>query len=87
MKELYAQAVMGKQAEEFIASDIGQYLIGCAEQEIAQAHDQLKRVAPWRTRRIRDLQNEIWRAESFQSWLAELVISGKQSLQAIEADE
>ncbi len=85
-QELYATAIMGKDAEEFIQSQIGQYLIGCAEQEIVEAADQLKRVHPWRTRRIRELQNQVWRAESFQSWLAELVVNGKQALQTLEED-
>ena len=86
MKELYAEAIMGKDAEEFINSDIGQYVLGCAEQEIAEAADQLKRVHPWRTRRIRELQNQVWRAESFQSWLAELIVRGRQALQSLEED-
>lgn len=86
MKELFAEAMLGKDAEEFIHSDIGQYVIGCAEQEISEASDQLKRVHPWRTRRIRELQNEIWRAESFQTWLSELVIRGRQAVQQLETD-
>lgn len=84
--ELYAEGIMGRDAEEFIQSDLGQYLIGCAEQEIKAATDVLKRVHPWRTRRIRELQNEIWRAESFQSWLSELVIRGRQAVQQLETD-
>ena len=86
MEELFAEAMLGKDAEEFIQSEIGQFLIGCAEQEIAEASEQLKRVHPWRTRRIRELQNQVWRAESFQTWLAELVMRGKQALQSIEEE-
>lgn len=86
-QEAYAQAMLGRDAEEFAESDIGKYLIGCAEQEKALALDQLSRVHPWRTRRIRELQNQVWRAESFSAWLGELVISGRQALQALEQDE
>jgi len=86
MKELFAEAMLGKDAEDFIQSEIGQYVIGCAEQEIAEAADQLKRVHPWRTRRIRELQNQVWRAESFQTWLAELVMRGRQALTTLEED-
>ena len=82
--ELYAEGIMGRDAEDFIQGDLGQYLIGCAEQEIKTATDALKKVHPWRTRRIRELQNEIWRAESFQSWLSELVIRGRQAVQQRE---
>lgn len=84
--ELYAEGIMGRDAEDFIQGDLGQYLIGCAEQEIKIATDALKRVHPWRTRRIRELQNEIWRAESFQTWLSELVIRGRQAVQQLETD-
>lgn len=84
--ELFAEAMIGKDVEEFIQSDIGRYLIGCAEQESSDALEQLKRVFPWRRRKITELQNRIWRAESFQSWLAELVIQGKQALQQLEED-
>lgn len=85
-EELYAEAMFGKDAEEFITSDIGRYLIGCAEQEAQEAADQLKRVLPWRRRKITELQNKIWRAESIQSWLAEIVIKGKQAVQQLDGD-
>ena len=83
-KELLAEAMIGRDAEDFIESDIGRYIIGCAEQESHEATEQLKRVYPWRRRKIQELQNKIYRAESIQSWLAELVISGKQALQSLE---
>lgn len=82
--ELVAEAVLGRDAEDFIQSDIGRYIIGCAEQESHEAMDQLKRVYPWRRRKIQELQNKIYRAESIQSWLAELVIKGKQAVQQLE---
>lgn len=85
-KELYAEAMVGRDAEDFIQSDIGQYILGCAEQEAREAIDQLKRVYPWRRRKITELQNKIWRAESIQSWLAELVIAGKQAIQQIDEE-
>ena len=83
-EELFAEAMVGRDAEEFIESSIGRYLIGCAEQEAQDALEQLKRVYPWRRRKITELQNKIWRAESIQSWLAELVIKGKQAIQQLD---
>lgn len=85
-KELLAEAMIGRDAEDFIQSDIGQYILGCAEQEAHEAMDQLKRVYPWRRGKITELQNKIWRAESMQSWLAELVIAGKQAVQQLEEE-
>lgn len=85
--ELYAEAMIGRDAEDFIQSDIGRYIVGCAEQEAQEAMDQLKRVYPWRRRKITELQNKIWRAESIQSWIAELIIKGKQATQQLEGEE
>lgn len=86
-KELFAEAVLGKDAEEFISSELGQFIVGRAEQEIADALDELKTCHPWRTRKIRELQNRIWRAESVQNWLAELVVRGRQALNQLDEPE
>lgn len=86
-QELYAEAILGKDAEDFLASDVGRFLIGRAEQEVAEAMDELKRCHPWRTRKLRELQNRIWRAESVQGWLGELIIRGRQALSQLEQHE
>jgi hypothetical protein len=85
--ELYSEAMIGQDAEEFLTSDVGKFLIGCADQEIQEAMDQLKKCHPWRHRRIRELQNKIWRAESVQGWLAELITRGRQAMQQLEERE
>jgi hypothetical protein len=87
LKELFAEAIIGRDAEEFVESDIGKYIIGCAEQEANEAMDQLKSVFPWRKRKITELQNKIWRAESLQTWLAELIVKGKQATQQLESED
>jgi hypothetical protein len=84
---LYAEGMLGRDAEEFIESELGRFMIGRAEQEIADAMNELKTCYPWRTRRIKELQNRIWRAESFQNWLGELVVRGHQALQQLETPE
>lgn len=85
--ELYAEAMLGQDVESFLASDIGRYLIGRADQESAEAVNKLKTCFPWRRRRITELQNQIWRAESFQSWLGELIIRGRQATSQLEQQE
>ena len=86
-QELFAEAILGRDAEEFIQSDIGKYLIGCAEQEAQEAMEELKHVYSWRRRKITELQNKIWRAESVQSWIAEIIIKGKQATQQLEGED
>jgi hypothetical protein len=84
---LYAEAILGKDAEEFMASDVGRYLLGRAEQEADEANDKLKRISPWRRRRITELQNEIWRAESVKGWLIEIIRAGEAAEHALEQQE
>lgn len=85
-EELLASAVLGRDAEEFLASELGRYLVGRAEQDAAEAMDQLKRVHPWRRRKIQELQNTIRRSDSVRAWLAELVIDGRSAIAALEDD-
>ena len=86
-RTLFVEATLGREAEEFFRSDIGRYMVGCAQQEYALASAKLKRVSWWRKRRIQELQNEIWRAEQFMVWLRDLIIRGKASEMSLEERE
>lgn len=81
---LMAEAILGRDAEEFLSSELGQYILGRCDQEIAEAQNLLSEVSPWRRRRIRDLQNRVWRAKSIKDWLAELISNGKAAEVALE---
>jgi hypothetical protein len=83
---LWAEATLGRDAEEFMSSDIGRYLLGRCEQDIQDAVEKLSVVSPWRRNRIRQLQNEIWRAQSVRGWLAELVGIGRQAETILDED-
>jgi len=84
---LMAEAVLGRDAQDFVKTEIGRYLVGRANQEKRDALEQLGRVSPWRRNRIRDLQARVWRAESFLIWLAELITSGKQAEHVLEVEQ
>lgn len=86
-RTLVIEADLGRQVPDFLRSDIGRYLIGCAEQEYQEAVLELAEVAPWRRRRIRDLQNQAWRARTFMGWLRDLVISGRSAENALAERE
>jgi hypothetical protein len=81
---LLAEAILGKDAEEFISSELGRFILGRCDQEIQEAQDLLAVVSPWRRNRIRQLQNQVWRAKSLRSWLIELINSGRMAEQALE---
>lgn len=83
----YAEAILGKDAEEFLASDIGRIMLARAEEIEQEAIEQLSHISPWRRRRIAQLQAEIWKARSFKQFLTELVITGRQALQHLENPE
>ena len=83
-KELLEKAVLGKDAEDFIQSELGKTIIKMIEEERVEAVEKLKEVSPWRKNRIRDLQNQIWRCDSFKGWLAEIVIGGQQAMSVLD---
>ena len=84
---LYAEAILGKDAEEFLKSDLGRYMLARAEDEEREAMEALAKVWPWRRRRIEQLQSQLWRARSFKNWMGEMIIAGKQALQQLESRE
>lgn len=79
-----AEATLGTDALDFVTSDLGQYMIGCAKQDAEDAHQKLKNTAPWRRRRIQQLQNDIKCAEQFVLYLRDLVIRGKAAEIALD---
>lgn len=86
-RALAVEVDLGEEAKHFVASPIGRYMIGCAQQEIVEAKELLATTSPWRRRRIQELQNRVWRAESFLSWLRDLIVSGHRAGQALDTGE
>jgi hypothetical protein len=86
IEALRAEATLGQDAEEFITSELGRYIVGRVEQEREEAIQVLCKTSVWRRNRIRDLQNQIWRCDTFKSWLADLVIRGKAAIDVLEQD-
>lgn len=86
-RTLVAEADLGEQTREFCASELGRFMIGAAHQEITAAQQALAKVAPWRRRKIQEIQNKIWRSEFFLSLLRELLVSGNAAKGAIEESE
>lgn len=78
-QELLKQAAFGIETEAFVLSAMGKYLINRAETEAEVATDALKIVDPTDCKEITRLQAIIWRAESFQRWLAELIQAGNDA--------
>ena len=75
-RALHATIDFGMQAEAFLLSPIGRYLVKRAEGEIEQAVEGLKQADPDDSKSIRNLQNAVKVAESIQYWLAEAIQTG-----------
>lgn len=90
LKTLSAEAILGKDAEDFLNSDLGQFLIQRAEEEAREWTEKLKSINPWlpgSARRVQRIQNEIWKREAFKQYLADLIINGRQALQLLEEEQ
>lgn len=77
-------AVFGKQVEDFLSSDIGEYLLKKAEREIESTVEKLKKANPNEPMSVQGLQNQIKVCESIVGWLGEAIRSGQQAVKAIE---
>ena len=85
--ELWAEAILGKDAEAFLASDIGRYLIGRAKQDENEALAGLLDVKATNTEEIQNLQAKAWRARSFKGWLIGLIEAGRTAEGVLSSDE
>jgi hypothetical protein len=81
------RAVFGRQVEMFLQSDVGAYVLQCAQTEIDEATEKLVRVDPEDPKAIRALQHKIGVAESVMNWLADAVRSGTQAREALEESQ
>lgn len=79
-----AEAILGRDAQEFLASEIGRYLLGRAQMDEREALEALVSVKWWRRRRIIELQSRIYRARSVRSWLAEIISDGRSAESSLE---
>ena len=75
--ELIKQVALGLDAEAFLNTSLGKYLVTRAEEMIAGARDALETVAPEDTEKIRALQNQCTVGREVQYWLAEVITAGQ----------
>ncbi|CAB4211921.1 hypothetical protein UFOVP1419_52 [uncultured Caudovirales phage] len=87
MGEMMSVVRFGIEAEAFLASPLGKYLQQRVDAEVVEAVNSLKTVDPCDHAQIVKLQNEIYRAESFSAWLADLITSGWEAEKEIRMME
>lgn len=86
-REFMEQVKFGIEVEAFLTGKIGKYLLERAHAEIDQAVEELKRVNARDTAAVVKLQNQIWRAESIDGWLAEKVQEGWNAEEHLRSQE
>lgn len=79
-----AAAALGRDAQDFLSSELGRYLFGKADKEAGEALEALATADPANAKQIEALQSRIWRARSFRNWLYELVAIGQQAEMVLE---
>ena len=77
-------AVLGKQVENFMASELGRFLLGRADAEVLTGVAQLKNLAHTDANAIRLAQAQVWRGESLRDWLEEAVRAGLKAQDVLE---
>lgn len=82
--KLLSYAVLGKQLEQFWASDVGKYLHSRALKEYTAAVDELMTCDPTNTHVVMRAQGRAWQAEHFEKWVNEGIEAGLRAHQLLE---
>lgn len=80
-------AVLGEQIDQFMKSDVGQYLLAHAAAQEAAGLEELKRVKCTDSEAVWQAQNKVWIAEKFRTWLEDAVGAGLQAQMVLENRE
>lgn len=83
-RQLYAESILGKDAEQFFKTELGQYVIGMSAIEVAEIHEKMETA---KTSAISDLQKDVLVAKKALLWINDAIHLGKQALGQLEAQE
>lgn len=86
-ENLVAYAVLGKQLEEFWASDVGRYLRGRAKNAYTAAVNELMTCDPTDARAVIKARGACWQAEMFERWVNEGIEAGLNAQIALMVEE
>lgn len=82
-----AQILIGDDAEEFVKSELGRTILGMAEQECISAALEMQDADLTDLKKMREIQNRIWRTQRFKDWLVELITKGRETLEVSRGTE
>lgn len=82
---LFAEALLGQEAIDFLNSDLGRVMRGYALQKREEAKEALLTTPAWRRRRIQTLQFQAAVADQFLAFVREVVVRGDVAHQGLIA--
>ena len=84
---LYSEVVIGKDAEEFMVSELGKTMIGLAQQDYADALITLGETSWFSFGKHRELQQRAQVAKMFVGYIRDLIVRGRQAQTALREGE
>lgn len=87
MSDLISDALIGEEAEKFVTGQLGQKVIELARLEVDAAALDMRDADLKDDKKLRDIQNRIWRATQFESWLQEIIEKGREALTVYKQQE
>ena len=84
--ELTDAAILGQAAEDFVFSQLGQKMIELARGEADAAMLEMRDADLGDLKKLREIQNRIWRATQFESWLHEISVAGREAYKQLQGD-
>jgi hypothetical protein len=80
-------AVFGEQVNQFMASDIGQYLLQCAQMDTDSAAAEMLDVDVTDAPAVMRIKIKLLVAARIESWLHEAIVKGYQAFTAEQSEE
>jgi hypothetical protein len=85
-EELTEKVIVGQEAEDFVHGRVGQKVIELARLEVDAAALDMRDVDLKDEKKLREIQNRIWRATQFEAWLEEIIVEGKESYKQLKGE-
>ena len=81
-RQYFAEAVLGTEVEQFLVTDVGRFLRGCAKSEYDACRDKLFELDLYTAEGKKEhdkLKMDAWGAAHFTQWCAEAIVRGREA--------
>ena len=84
----FAEAIVGEETRQFLVSQTGRYLHGCAKQEFDRCRAEMFDFDPYTPegkKRYQQLKADAWAAQHFMQWCSEAIQRGDNAATMLES--